>query len=529
MLQLSMEEEGARGGPGDMADVDDLKLQAAALIELESRKSANPLYYAQIVPKVRPFFESRARIRILAGGNRSGKTEHGALETCANLLGFRPWVLREMGLPEPNPPWKRPDNCPQEALCFNGEGIRLPVPNTGFVVSGQGMKKGIGEVYFPKLQKYLGPLLDKVHMAHAGTPADVTIKNGSRLVFGSDEQDLKAFESTNYAHTAIDEPVRRGAFAGIMRGSVDQFARTIMTFTPIGVNSAWIFRELYTKSDGKKVHTTNVSIFDNIFLSPEAVQEFVADPTISEVEKQARLYGRFLQLVDRIYPQFNDEVHVIDKWAPPREWLQVQVIDPHSVRPWAIIYAAISPRGEVFVFREWPASDFTKIRRDPKSFDDYAVLFKQLEGNRPPDIRLVDPNYGPRTDTLRGHKIGSVVTEMAMRGYFLEYHLNDDLEFGENRVRELLAFDATRAVDALNRPKMFITEDCPNLIAALSFYTAKTNPDGDVVEGKRDETYKDGADVIRYLAVSPAAQYALSEYNLPHSDTDAPLIGAYGE
>lgn len=509
---------------------DDLIQEAAALIELESRKTANPLYYSQIVPKTRPFFESRARIRVLAGGNRSSKTESGTIDSADEALGFRPRVLREMGLPEPNPPWKRPDNCPEAALCFNGAGIRLPVPNTGFVVSGQGMKKGIGETIWPKFQKYLGPFIEKVHMAHAGTPADVTLKNGSRIVFGSDEQDLKAFESTAYDWNHIDEPIRRGAFAGIMRGSVDRFARTKMTFTPIGPYAHWLFREIYTKADNKKIHVTNVSIFDNIFLPPEAVQEFVNDPTITEVEKQARLYGRFLQLVDRIYPQFNDEVHVLtQRWAPPREWVQVQIIDPHSVRPWAIAYAAISPRGEVFFFREWPASDFTKIRRDPKSFDDYAVLFKQLEGNRPPDLRLVDPNYGPRTDTLRGHKIGSVVSEMAMRGYFLEHHLNDDLEHGEARVRELLAFDATRPVDALNRPKMFITEDCPNLIAALSFYTAKTNPDGDVVEGKRDETYKDFSDLVRYLAVSPAAQYALSEYNLPHSDTDAPLIGAYGE
>jgi hypothetical protein len=467
----------------------------------------------------------------LAGGNRSGKTETGVLDSCANALGFKPWVLREMGLPEPDPPWERPTNCPEEALCFNGAGIRLAVPNSGFLVSGQGMKKGVGEVLFPKIIKYVGPWIEKTRMAHSGTPAEIILKNGSRFVFGSDEQDLKAFESTNYAYNHIDEPIRRGAFAGIMRGSVDQFARTIMTFTPIGPHAHYLFRDLYCKADGKKIHVSNVSIFDNTFLSPEAVAEFEKDPTISEVEKLARLYGRFQQLVDRIYPQFNDEVHILPRdWAPPRDWYQGQVIDPHSVRPWAISYFAVSPRGDVIFFREWPVGDFTKIRRDPKSFDDYAVLFKQLEGNRPPDIRLVDPNYGPRTDTLRGHQVGSVVSEMALRGYGLEYHLNDDLEFGEARVRELLAFDATRPVDDLNRPKLYFTEACPNHIAAMSFYTSQTNADGDVVEGKREETYKDFADVVRYMAVSPVAQYALSEYRAPAGDDPNPLvIGSYGE
>lgn len=119
---------------------------------------------------------------------------------------------------------------------------------------------------------------------------------------------------------------------------------------------------------------------------------------------------------------------------------------------------------------------------------------------------------------------------MGLRGFGLEYHLNDDLEFGEARVRELLAFDATRPVDDLNRPKLYFTEACPNLIAAMSFYTAHTNADGEVVEGKREETYKDGADVVRYMAVSPVAQYALSEYRAPAGDDPNPLqIGAYGE
>jgi hypothetical protein len=514
-----------------MADAQDLRLQAAALVELERRKKDFPLYWFTPAPKVQSFIHSPARIRILSGGNRCGKSETGCAETAAFLLGYRPWVLREKGLPPPENPWERPANLPEEAITFTGAGIRVQLPCRALIVTGQGFKKGVAETLWPKFQKLLGPFIDKVHMAHAGTPADFSLKNGSVGVFASDEQDLKSFESTAYDVNHIDEPIRRGAFAGIQRGSVDRFARTHLTFTPIGPHAAWMFRDLYTTADGKRSSVCNLSIYDNPFLSPEAIAEFANDPTISEVEKQARLYGRFLQLVDRIYPQFNDEVHVLGStWAPPRDWFQGQVIDPHSVRPWAIAYFTVNPRGDVIFFREWPASDFSKIRRDPKSFDDYAVLFKQLEGNRPPDIRLVDPNYGPRTDTLRGHQVGSVVSEMGMRGYGLEHHLNDDLEFGEARVRELLFFDATRPTDDLNRPKLYFTEACPNLIASMSFYTAKTNPDGDVVEGKRDETYKDFADLVRYMAVSPVAQYALSEYRAPAGDDPNPLvIGSYGE
>src|ERR1051326_40959 len=116
---------------------EDLELQAAALVEMGVRRSKFPLYfYEPAGQKHANFHLSQANVRILAGGNRSGKTESNVAETIAACLGYRPWILRLMGLPLPDSPWIRPDNLPNEALVFNGAGVRVAVPGQHLMVSG---------------------------------------------------------------------------------------------------------------------------------------------------------------------------------------------------------------------------------------------------------------------------------------------------------------------------------------------------------------------------------------------------------
>jgi len=483
--------------------------QATALTELETRDRAFPLYSFRPIPKLTSFFSSRASTRIISGGNRSGKSHHGGAELACQMLGYRPWILREMGLPIPEKPWIRPENLPVEALCFNRANIRIPVPNTVFCVTGQSAKKGIGETMWPKLKEFLGPFITDTHMSHAGVPADFQIKNGSRCVFGSAEQGQLAFESTNYAFTHIDEPVPRRVYVGIKRGSIDQFAQIVMTFTPIGPWAAWIFRELYSNANltPKELDKFKVSIFDNPYLPKEAVEEWAKDPTISEIERQARLYGDFTHLVDRIYSSFREDINVVPDFNPSPDEFHGMVVDPHTVRPWAIAYFFVNARGDLYFHKEWPPEDFTKMRRSSRGIEDYANLIRKLDSVYPIAIRFMDPNYGPRKDMIRGIAIPSVRDDIARYGLHFDTSVKDDLAYGESRVRSLLAWDDSKPMDSLNRPRLFITESCRNLINAMNFYTAKSRPNTEVAdEERREETYKDFADLVRYVAVSSVGQ-----------------------
>ena len=468
-------------------------------------------------------------VRILAGGNRSGKSEANAAEKAAAALGYRPWVLRELGLPMPEKPWVRPSNLPEEAIVFNGAGIRIQIPSDQFIVSGLPMKKGIGEIMHPKLKKLLGPLIEREWMAHANVPSKIRIKNGVEIHYGSDEQDVMAFEGTNYSDVGVDEPIKRRIYTAIRRGTVDQFARVTMTFTPIGRNAAWIFKDLYQERDRRKVEVFNISIFDNPYLSPEAVQEFVTDPTLSELEKQARLYGRFMHLSDRIYATFAEEVHVIEPFKVPYDWFVGMVVDPATVKPFFIAYFTISPRGDIYFFKEWPTGDFTKIRRDTRSPAEYANLIRSLDADLPIQARLMDPNYGPRSDTVRGVYVPSLRDELGRYGLPFDCQIEDDLAYGEAKVRNLLAYDPSTPLSSLNRPRLYFTTDCPNLISSMLYYSFKLRPQSEEPdEEKREENYKDGADCVRYVAVKFSESAPTEPFGDPYDigETD---ISAYGE
>lgn len=509
----------------------ELEFRAAALLELERRKRDFPLWWYEPSKAMEPFHSSRCVLRQLCGANRCGKTETSHAEAAAYLLGYRPWVLRKLGLPQPEHPWERPPNLPPEAICYDGAGIRVKVPNTGLIISGLPLKKGIGEITAPKLRKLLGPLIEKEYVSHANTPSKMVLKNGSVVHFASDEMDRMAFEGAAYDWIGSDEPHRKSTYVSLRRGSIDNFAPMWFSYTPIGANAAWMFRDLYTKADGKRIFAQTCSIFDNDYLSKEAIEEFVNDPAVSDIEKQARVYGRFQNLFDTIYANFDPEVHVIPAMRPPESWYRAQVVDPHTVKPWAVAWAAVNERGDIIIWREWPNGDFTKIRRDTRGYDGYQTLFASIERDEYTHLRLMDPNYGPRRDNVRGTVIESAVSEMAKRGFTYFHQLNDNLEFGESKVRSLLHFNKDQPVSAINRPKFYVTEDCPNTIAALSFYTAKQDASGDPNEEKRDPSFKDFADLVRYLAVSPLAAIALSDSPRTTDDDyqDDVVTDTYGE
>lgn len=525
-----------------MSDREQLEQQAAALAELSKRKQSFPLFYYEPIPKLVPFHRSRARIRMNAGSNRSSKSHSIVAELCAYALGYRPWILRKLGRACPTEPWKRPADLPEEAICVNGMGVRVQVPNTVLVVTGLQAKRGIGETLYPKIIELLGPeggpVIKKIYWGHGNVPETILLRDGSQIIFASAQQKGLSFESTNHTAYFVDEPIPKRVYTGIRRGSVDQFAPISFAFTPLGANAPWMFTELYRRADGKKIDVFNCSIYDNIYLSKEAIEEFVNDPTISDVEKEARIYGRFIHLVDRIFPQFNGDVHVIDQFAPDPDWYIGWSCDPHTIRPWAMAWFTVTPRGDIVWFREWPLQDFTTIRRDTRTQKDYVGLIRGIEDVRPADMRLLDPNYGPRTDTVRGKLIPSTRDVLSQYGLHCITQLNDDIEYGEARVRALLHYDASKPVDDLNRPKMYFTSNCLNLINSMLYYTAanKSGEDDMPDESKRDPTYKDFADVVRYAAVSEVMNYALSDSMLQSFLGDytsenygIPSGGCYGE
>jgi len=65
-----------------------------------------------------------------------------------------------------------------------------------------------------------------------------------------------------------------------------------------------------------------------------------------------------------------------------------------------------------------------------------------------------------------------------------------EIEDGIQLINNLLAYKTDQPIDALNRPRLYVSDRCQNLIYALQEYTGKLGA---------TEATKDAVDALRYL------------------------------
>lgn len=104
----------------------------------------------------------------------------------------------------------------------------------------------------------------------------------------------------------------------------------------------------------------------------------------------ARRYGLFRQLSGKIYKVFLANTHLVDmdKLFPdgiPSAWKFVRGIDYHEANPWAVVWAAVSPQDEIFIFRDWAPNPQRMITYD------IALQMAHMSGDHRYMLDLIDP------------------------------------------------------------------------------------------------------------------------------------------
>jgi len=125
---------------------------------------------------------------------------------------------------------------------------------------------------------------------------------------------------------------------------------------------------------------------------------------------------------------------------------------------------------------------------------DYVDLITGMEAETGDAIfeRLIDPRLGAaKYQTQTG--VSSVMADLEDAGLVFMPAPGLDIEEGLQAIQTKLAYNRKAPMDALNRPHLYISDRCENIIQAFQEYTA---------EGGLDEAWKDPIDVLRYAAVA---------------------------
>lgn len=235
-------------------------------------------------------------------------------------------------------------------------------------------------------------------------------------------------------------------------------------------------------------------------------------------EIMTRAYGIPKAILTGQFPLFSRRVNVISEESMQKilgDTHNVTLymgIDPAPNKRWFMIWVAVASDGTWYIYREWPdisygpwaeigqngKSRFAEASKpDGKGITDYVNLIRELEQGEKINERIIDPRMGATPRQIE-EGTTTIIDQLAEHDLFVIPSLGTggnvaEITAGIASINNLLSYDSTKEIDAINRPSLYISESCENTIDALLNYTASEGP---------NEAWKDPIDVIRYLAFS---------------------------
>jgi phage terminase large subunit len=220
---------------------------------------------------------------------------------------------------------------------------------------------------------------------------------------------------------------------------------------------------------------------DNPYLDGAEVE--LLTQSLSNDQLESRRYGRFKANTGLVYPEFEQEVHVIEPFTIPKDWQDQISIDPGLNNPLSAHWYAVDYDGNVYVVAEHflAGKDVEYHSNEIRRISDSLGWHRDGRGRL---HALIDPAGGQKT--LSSPK--SVIELFYENGIVASPRVNKDIFSGIQRVKSYL-----KVRDG--KPKLFIFPCCVNLIRELKTYRWG--------EGEKPEKKDDHAlDELRYYIMT---------------------------
>lgn len=482
-----------------------------ALEEKQRRQRQLPLRYVEFHEGQLRALEAKKQKRgmLLLAGNRFGKTFLSGALARAHAIGYYPWEVPDLQ-PDAQGHYPHRSQVPPQYWIRRTDGVPIRLGGRGLMLTGLTRERGIGAVLFPALESACTPAERKdwrVWHGPSHVPLRLQFHDDAEVYFGSSEQEPMNFEGIPFDWVACDEPPPRAIWGAVWRGMTDYLAPFWYTMTPLGRNAPFVYEEFVAK-ERDDVALCHGSIWDNPFISHEAKTAFLDDGDYTEEERSARESGNWSFLSHRAFPTFDSAAHIVDQRRINPDWTRVCVVDPAHRRPFAIVWLAFGPNGEVEIYDEYPmGADHARMRSSTLTVADYATLIRNREGTLGAHLRVLDPRFGVAEFSVKGERQTSIQTDFRRYGLLFDTRVPDTgrEETGIEKIRALLRWDRQSPLGPGNAPRLRVQRHCQNSIAALaqSNFVPPNARDTLLLPEKLTEIYKDHRDCIRYGVLYP--------------------------
>ena len=256
---------------------------------------------------------------------------------------------------------------------------------------------------------------------------------------------------------------------------------------------------------------------DNPFNPYEEMVNEVTGAPVTQI--LVRAYGWACDNSGKAFPRFKKEVHVVPRSKIPEGGTLYKAVDPAGSRNWFTIWARVYDDGKIFIVREWP--DYRSFgewalpgpkpdgKKGPaqdadaaRSYSAYRALYRDIEEalGETPIVNFIDPASGGTPSIAE--EGGRTLIDL------LEYSDDPDdppmpftpaakvpVHQRHATINDHLSYDQTAPLTPLNEPRLYISEDCWNLIWCLIEHTG--------LDGQKGAS-KDPIDCLGMLLCSDA-------------------------
>lgn len=300
-------------------------------------------------------------------------------------------------------------------------------------VIGTDYLKGLGKVYHPKMLDLLPPdaLAESPKKNPSGVISEIRSKRGVVVDFLTYEQPSSIFEGWTGDFASFDEVPPRDKFIATKRGMIARDGIIFMTLTPPVLPEdrkeeyEWIYDEIYLRAQvDDKIKVIEGTTYDNIQnLSPSAIASF--EKTLSEEEREARIFGKFVFNIGLIYKEFSMQDHIIEPFEIPKDWPVYVITDPHTTTPHHTIFVAVD--------REENLIQFDELISDAP-IPEYVEKVKERIIGKKLKMAIMDASAQEKDPWTKM----SMIDEFRKCGVFYIPAKKDKLEVGFSEVRRLL-------------------------------------------------------------------------------------------
>ena len=463
-------------------------------------------YEPQHWKDVDTLLKTKSEVLVL-GGNRAGKTEWAAkrvIQTLVNKPDARVWCLHTT----------------------NSSSIQM-------------QQNVIWKYMPPELKNARKTKITNIAYSQKNGFSDNTfiLPNRSQCFFMNYAQDKKVIEGGEVDLIWCDELVPLDWVETLRYRAITRRGKLVVTFTPV-LGYSQVVKDYVAGCRFKKTLPASLMDTDKVHVGgcPKGHMPYIAESMNSNCgviwfhsqlnpynpfdqlaatlegktsnEVKIRAYGWAENTAGSQFPSFTDQ-NILTNDKIPKEGTNFMCVDPAGARNWFMIWVRAAKDGNLYVYREWPDvsnGEWALPSEKPdgkmgsgqkngagRGLDDYKQLIKDLEGDEIIAERYIDPRAGA-TQAISAEG-GTSLIELLDQGaepMFFTPAAGLHIEQGVAIINDLLFYNSSEPLSPINQPKLYVSEDCRNLIYSMREWT---NMDGE------KGSCKDPIDCLRYITV----------------------------